>query len=159
MNDLPKTARAWKCVFKLSQTLGKSLFPGWKQLSYSLKSRPRDDRYIEYLEIQGFHQNPWLSRICTQIYSTTKAGDLAVVTLLKKQRLTWNFRACVVQHALARCCSQLSSQLLTSQSTFSNFDFSKFWNFEFSGFRWCISAIWCDIWPILDASWPIWTMY
>ena len=53
-----KTRQYMKICFKLSQTLGESPFPGWNQLSNSLKSWSRDDRYIECLEIHDFHQNP-----------------------------------------------------------------------------------------------------
>ncbi len=52
-----------KINFKLSQTIGKSPFPGWNQLFNSLKSWSRDDRYAEYLEIHGFPQNALFSRI------------------------------------------------------------------------------------------------
>ena len=51
-----KTRQNVKICFKLSQTHGKSPFPGWNQQSNSLKWWPRDDRYIEFLEIHGFHQ-------------------------------------------------------------------------------------------------------
>ena len=58
-----KTIQNTKICLKLSQALGKNPFPGWNQLSNSLKSRSRDDRYIEYLKIHGFHQNPQKSLI------------------------------------------------------------------------------------------------
>ena len=53
-----KTIQNVKLYFKLSQTLGKCPFPGWNQLSNSLKLRPRDARHIECLEIHGILPKP-----------------------------------------------------------------------------------------------------
>ena len=64
-----KTSKSMKICSKLSQTLGEIPFLVWNQLSSSLKSRSREDHYIEYLEIHEFHQLPWFSRICAQLYS------------------------------------------------------------------------------------------
>ena len=70
-NVLPKPDRTWKFVSNFLKRLGKVHFRGGNNFpivwSRDLVSSC-DDRYLEYLEIYGFHPNPWLSRICKLLH-------------------------------------------------------------------------------------------
>ena len=67
--ECPTAPQHVRNTFKLFDTLEKSTFPGWNQLSDSLAWRIPVDRDVEYLEIHGFHQNTWFSLIFIDIYS------------------------------------------------------------------------------------------
>ena len=155
-----KTRQNMKICFKLSQTLGKSLFPGWNQLFNSLKSWSREDRYVEYLEIHGFPQNAWFSRISKTLVPymtlyTTKAGTSTLVLVLKKHRLTWNFGSPTSRHV------GNDPEAVTSVKTKPFPKIRKFWIFKFSIFCIFDFSMMHDVgfdlfWMLVGQMWTIW---